>query len=170
MPKIVNHDAHKDEIAQRAASYFSEHGYSGVGMRGVAQYLGMSKSALYHYFPNKEALFLACTKQVIRQFPEPSGNSTEGEAAQLQELMDSMKQDFGSEMALVFDYLRGRKPDEIAEDPAMQETMAYFLGTVTRIVGKERAPETLAQIIGTLLLHYLSGGNWKADFHGLRID
>jgi TetR/AcrR family transcriptional regulator, transcriptional repressor of aconitase len=167
MPKIVNHDAYRDEIAQRAASYFSEHGYSGVGMRGVAQYLGMSKSALYHYFPNKEALFLACTKQVIRQFPEPNGNSAQGEAAQLQELMDSMKQSFGSEMALVFDYLRGKTPDEIAEDPAMQETVAYFLGSVTRIVGKERAPETLAQIIGTLLLHYFSGGTWRAVIPGL---
>ncbi len=167
MPKIVDHEAHKDEIARRAASYFSEHGYSGVGMRGVAQYLGMSKSALYHYFPNKEALFLACTRQVIRQFPEPGGNCAEGEAAQLQALMDSMKQDFGSEMALVFDYLRGKKPDEIAADPAMQETMAYFLAMVTRIVGQERAPETLAQIIGALLLHYFSGGTWKAGIPGL---
>nr|WP_320142660.1 TetR/AcrR family transcriptional regulator [uncultured Cohaesibacter sp.] len=163
MPKIIDHDAHKDDIAQRAASYFSEHGYSGVGMRGVAQYLGMSKSALYHYFPNKEALFLACTKQVMRQFPEPNGKSTLGEAAQLQELVDSMKEDFGSEMALLFDYLRGKTPDEIAEDLAMQEAMSYFLDAVTRIVGKERAPETLTQIVGTLFLHYFSGGTWKAN-------
>ena len=34
-------------------------------MRGVAQHLGVSKSALYHYFPTKEALFLACTQQVM---------------------------------------------------------------------------------------------------------
>ena len=68
---------------------------------------------------------------------------------------------------MFFDYLRGKTPDAIAEDPAMQETVAYFLGSVTRIVGKERAPETLTQIIGTLLLHYFSGGTWKAHVPGL---
>lgn len=163
MPKIIDHDAHKDDIAQRAASYFSERGYSGVGMRGVAQYLGMSKSALYHYFPNKEALFLACTKQVMRQFPEPNSNSALGEAAQLQELIDSMKEDFGTEMPLLFDYLRGKTPDEIAKDPAMQEAISYFLDLVIRIVGKERAQVTLTQIMGTLFLHYFSGGTWEAN-------
>ena len=34
-------------------------------MRKVAAYLGLSKSALYHYFPTKEHLFLACTRQVM---------------------------------------------------------------------------------------------------------
>lgn len=163
MPKKVDHDAHKEDIARRAASYFSEHGYSGVGMRGVAQFLGMSKSALYHYFPNKEALFLACTKQVVHQLPETSSNGPESEATQLQQLFDFIKDDFGQEMALLFDYLRGKTPDQIADDPAMQEAMSYFLGLVSRIVGKERAPEKLEQIMGHLLLHYFSGGTWTVD-------
>ena len=65
MPKIVDHQAHSQHLAQRAAGYFSDHGYAGTSMRAVAQHLGLSKSALYHYFPSKEDLFLACTKQVM---------------------------------------------------------------------------------------------------------
>jgi AcrR family transcriptional regulator len=170
MPKLIDHDARKTDIAQRAALYFSEHGYSGVGMRGIAQYLGMSKSALYHYFPNKDALFLACTKQVMRQFPKTDGNSAQGEIAQLQELVEFFKEDFGAEMALTFDYLRGKTPDEIATDPAMQEAMSGFLASVASIVGAERAPRTLAQIMGTMLLHYMSGGSWKAEVSNLHSE
>lgn len=170
MPKKIDHDAHKEDIARRAASYFSEHGYSGVGMRGVAQYLGMSKSALYHYFPNKKALFLACTKQLVREFPETSDNGSQSEAMQLQQLFEFIKDDFGSEMALLFDYLRGKSSDEIAGDPAMHEAMSYFLGLVTRIVGEERAPDTLEQIMGSLLLYYFSGETWKADLGSLRSE
>lgn len=170
MPKIVDHDAHKDDIAQRAAAYFSAHGYSGVGMRGIAQHLGMSKSALYHYFPDKESLFLACTKQVMRQFPEIGENDAREETVQLQELMDFISPDFGQEMALIFDYLRGKTPSEIAVDPAMQEAVSCFLATVTHIVGEERAPETLSQIMGTMLLHYFTGGSWKTDIKNRRSE
>lgn len=159
MPKKIDHDKHKEDIAQRAASYFSEHGYSGVGMRGVAQYLGMSKSALYHYFPTKESLFLACTKQVMRQFPDI--DSTQDEAGQLRQLADFIRQDFGAEMALLFDYLRGKSSQDIAQDPAMQEALSYFLGMVAQIVGMDRAPRTLEQIMGALLMDHLSGGTWE---------
>ena len=68
MPKIVDHEAHSVDLARRAVRYFSDHGYAGTSMRKVAAYLGLSKSALYHYFPTKESLFLACTRQVMARF------------------------------------------------------------------------------------------------------
>jgi len=67
-------------------------------------------------------------------------------------------------------HLRGKTPDEIATDPAMQEAMSGFLNSVTNIVGAERAPGTLTQIMGTMLLHYISGGSWTADVSNLRSE
>ena len=65
MPKIVDHDAYRRELVEKATQLFSGHGFSGLGMRQIANELGISKSALYHYFPSKELLFSACTEYVV---------------------------------------------------------------------------------------------------------
>lgn len=156
MPKIVDHDAHRTDLALRAASYFSEHGYGGVSMRKVATHLGVSKSALYHYFPTKEALFLACTKEVMKSVTVPQADGASQEA-QIQALTKAMALDFGSEMALLFDYLRGKTAAEIAQDEAMQLSMTTHRAVVAAIVGEDAAQETMERIMGRLLIGYLSG-------------
>jgi AcrR family transcriptional regulator len=158
MPKIVDRDKYKKDLAERAARFFSKHGYAGVGMRSIAQHLGMSKSALYHYFPTKESLFVASTEFVMSRVEEAPLDKATTEAAQLHVLMDSMQGDFGPEMALVFEYLRGKNPAEIASDEAMQLSLSTYLKTVERIVGPERAVDTLSVVMGQLMLDYLSGG------------
>jgi len=157
MPKIVDHDAYKLDLAQRAVSYFSEHGYGGTSMRKIADHLGLSKSALYHYFPTKEDLFLACTKQVMAAFDGDLIDPEASEAENLSRLTAVLRKDFDTEMALIFDYLRGKSADEIAADEAMQIAMQAYRNVVTAIVGPERAEETLARLMGELLLGYLSG-------------
>jgi AcrR family transcriptional regulator len=157
MPKIIDRDKYMEDLAARAAGLFSTHGYAGVGMRGVAEHLGMSKSALYHYFPSKEALFLACTKSTMGRMSGTTFDETTSEDAQLQLLVSSMRAEFGAEMALVFDYLRGKSPAQIASDEAMQLSLSAYLKTVEGIVGPERAAKALSDILGRLLLDYLSG-------------
>lgn len=48
----------KENILQVAVTLFSKHGFSGVSMRDLAKSVNMSTSALYHHFPNKQALYL----------------------------------------------------------------------------------------------------------------
>jgi predicted transcriptional regulator len=62
MPKNVDHDAYRLELAQKAARLFSKQGFAGLGMRSIAKELGISKSALNHYFPTKKGLLLAPRK------------------------------------------------------------------------------------------------------------
>ena len=159
MPKIIDRDKYKKDLAERAAGFFSKHGYAGVGMRGIAEHLGVSKSALYHYFPTKESLFLASTESIMSRVGEAPLDVATTESAQLLALVDSMRGDFGPEMALVFDYLRGKSPTEIAADETMQMSRSTYLKAVERIVGPERAVETLSVVIGRLMLDYLSGGD-----------
>lgn len=66
MPKIVDHDAYRAAIVDAAVQSFVVHGYGGLGMRDLARQLGISKSALYHYFPSKEALFRHVVDAVVR--------------------------------------------------------------------------------------------------------
>lgn len=157
MPKIVDHEAHSQDLAQRAAKYFSDHGYAGTSMRKVAAYLGVSKSALYHYFPTKEDLFLACTKQVMAGFDEDVVDPELSEAENLARLTDVLRKDFSTEMALTFDYLRGKSPTEISQDEAMQVAMEAYRTVAARIVGEERAEDALARLFGVMMLDYMSG-------------
>ncbi|WP_294222730.1 TetR/AcrR family transcriptional regulator [uncultured Shimia sp.] len=156
MPKIVDHEAHRADLALRAASFISEHGYGGVSMRKVATHLGVSKSALYHYFPTKEALFLASTKEVMKSIAVPQVSGTTHKA-QIQALTQAMAPGFGSEMALLFDYLRGKSAEEIAQDEAMQVSMAAHHAAVAEIVGEDAAQETLERMMGKLLIGYFRG-------------
>ena len=164
MPKIVDHVEYRKDLAARAASYFSAHGYAGVSMRKIAVHLGVSKSALYHYFSTKEALFLACTEQVmtcVTVDPPAEGASPE---QKIQALLNMLRRDFGSEMALLFDYLRGKSSGEIAGDEAMQIALETYRRATAEIVGESKVDRTLAMIMGGLLLEYLSGGTWEFTF------
>jgi len=48
----------KEYILQTAVALFSKQGFSGVSMRELAKSVNMSTSAVYHHFPNKQALYL----------------------------------------------------------------------------------------------------------------
>ena len=57
MPKIVDRDQYRKKLLNKCFDLFAEKGYASVTMREIAQRLGVSTGTLYHYFPNKEAMF-----------------------------------------------------------------------------------------------------------------
>ncbi len=52
-------DEKKDLIQQSATMCFSKYGYSKTTLEDIAHSIGMKKSSLYYYFPNKETLFIS---------------------------------------------------------------------------------------------------------------
>ncbi len=149
MPKIVDHDARRTAIAQQATELFARHGYAGLGMRKIAAELGVSKSALYHYFPDKEALFLACTT-LATDFDDTETVTT------LPAFLAEIDGVFPAEMALLFDYLRGRNPQDIATDPAMKLAMDRYRAQAETMGVDPNAG--LATIMGGLMIRYFDGG------------
>lgn len=55
----------KEEILAIAIPLFARSGYSGVSMRAIALKVGVSAAALYHHFPDKQALYLDAMVQVF---------------------------------------------------------------------------------------------------------
>jgi AcrR family transcriptional regulator len=47
------------EILDRSLELFAEHGFTGSSMRDIAKAVGVRESALYHHFPNKDAILEA---------------------------------------------------------------------------------------------------------------
>jgi AcrR family transcriptional regulator len=55
----------RSEILEAALDLFAEHGFAGASVRDLARAAGVRESALYHYFPSKDALFEAVIQSVV---------------------------------------------------------------------------------------------------------
>jgi TetR/AcrR family transcriptional regulator len=54
------HKAKREAMLREAASAFNRRGFHATSLDDIARSLGVTKAALYHYFPNKDALLRAC--------------------------------------------------------------------------------------------------------------
>jgi len=61
----VSKVATRDRILQAALQVFAEKGYHRALVDDIVQASRTSKGAVYHHFPNKEALFLALVDEFI---------------------------------------------------------------------------------------------------------
>lgn len=55
------------EILSAALRAFREHGYHATTLEHIGRRLGVRKTALYHYFPDKEAILYACHRESLTQ-------------------------------------------------------------------------------------------------------
>lgn len=70
--------AGEQAILDAAIRLFSENGFDGVSMRGVALEAGVSKSNIYHHFESKEALYLAIMQSSAQSLSEMVETLAEG--------------------------------------------------------------------------------------------
>ena len=166
MPKIVDHKAQRASLVERAIPMFREFGYHGLGMRKIANELGVSKSSLYHYFPSKEALFAACSKRIsVPEIDLPEDPSATERFDALIAVLGALDDDFRGELSLLLDYTRGMSREEVAEDALMQEALAGFGEAMVLIVGEEKAERALQRSLGLLMLRAFGA---DASFESLR--
>jgi AcrR family transcriptional regulator len=59
-----------DDILARAAVLFSERGYHAVGIRDLAEAVGLSTSTLYHYYRTKQDILFAIISRFLAEFTE----------------------------------------------------------------------------------------------------
>jgi len=55
-----------ESILQAATRLFIEHGFDGTSMYEIADALGVTRTAIYYYFKNKEAILVALTDNITR--------------------------------------------------------------------------------------------------------
>ncbi len=59
-----------DDILSRAATLFSQRGYHAVGIRDLAEAVGLSTSTLYHYYATKQDILFAIISRFLAEFTE----------------------------------------------------------------------------------------------------
>lgn len=65
MPRVSpgHLEARRQQILDGARAAFARHGYEGATVRVLEDEIGLSRGAIFHHFPDKEALFLALAER-----------------------------------------------------------------------------------------------------------
>jgi AcrR family transcriptional regulator len=67
MPKIVDHEQRRREVAQAVLRVVARQGVVGVTLNAIAAESGWSRGVLTHYFDNKSSLLEAALRQGMRE-------------------------------------------------------------------------------------------------------
>ena len=70
MPKVTQEhlDARRAEILAGARRAFAEHGYEGATVKRLEEATGLSRGAIFHYFENKNDLFVELAMEMNTRF------------------------------------------------------------------------------------------------------
>src|SRR5947199_2661723 len=58
------------QLLERGAELFTRHAYDELSMSAIAREAGISKALLYHYFPSKQAFFVATLQDPAERLAE----------------------------------------------------------------------------------------------------
>jgi AcrR family transcriptional regulator len=72
MPKVSQEhlDRRRQEILDGARRCFARFGYEGATVRRLEREIGLSRGAIFNYFPNKWELFFAIVRQEVDRSPD----------------------------------------------------------------------------------------------------
>jgi AcrR family transcriptional regulator len=70
MPQARDEQSMPDHILSSAAGLFSRRGYHAVGIRELADAVGLSTSTLYHYYATKQDILYAIISRFLREFTD----------------------------------------------------------------------------------------------------
>ena len=71
------------EVAERE---FASRGFSGAHLQAIAEQIGVQKTALYYYFPSKEALYVAVLRRMLEDFDRVVEGALEGPGSHVERL------------------------------------------------------------------------------------
>jgi AcrR family transcriptional regulator len=67
MPKIVNRDKKRSEIAQKAIALLAKKGFQATTIQDIADAAGLGKGTIYHYFKTKEEILLVVSEELFQE-------------------------------------------------------------------------------------------------------
>ncbi len=169
MPKIVDHKQRRQELALQASNIFLEHGYKNLGMRQLCDLLGMSKSAVYHYYQSKDELFKAATDAIINfdgdaliAQPLAVNASPAQKVENFIALFKQISPRFFKEIQLITDYIQVIGETNVASDPSMILAQRKYLELFAKYISAEQQYQLFTLMLG-LLSHQMMAGQHLDD-------
>src|SRR3954468_7406419 len=138
MPKVsADHlQARRRQILDGARSSFARHGYEGATVRLLEEQIGMSRGAIFHHFPDKDALFLALAEEDADEVA-----AVVNEAG----LVEAMRRLRGKDAGWLGVQLEVAR--RVSTDPAFRELWAPPLGGISRATQARLARQRDAGVV-----------------------
>ena len=164
----------REKILDAAEVLFARRGFSGVGMREVAEASGLGKSSLFHHFKTKVDLYAAVVgrildlmeTQLLRALAQ-GGSPLERFDRWLDTLIDILAEHQAAARLLLRslfedDDLSGETPEERAVEKIIERMFAAGSnllreGMETGLFRMASIPHTLQSLVGLTVYHFASG-------------
>ncbi|MBI3785730.1 MAG: TetR/AcrR family transcriptional regulator [Deltaproteobacteria bacterium] len=164
----------RDKILDAAEDLFSRRGFAGIGMREVADAVGLSKSSLFHHFSSKAELYAAVVGRILDIIDQRTmaalaigGDVLTRFDRWLDTLMDTLAEHHNAGRLLLRSLF---EDDELngtsAEERHVDETIKHVFGAVSRllqegmqagVLRKRSIPHVLQSLVGLTVYHFASG-------------
>jgi AcrR family transcriptional regulator len=102
MPKIVDHEARREEIAQVACRVVASHGFEQATVLRIAREAGYTTGMVAHYFDSKQEIILAALRLILRRIEERLASPEAADAALLDLLGEALPLDEQSRTECAF--------------------------------------------------------------------
>ena len=174
-PRPPERPTSHDKILEVAEALFARRGFSGVGVREVAEAAGLSKSSLFHHFRNKVQLYEAVLGRVLARIEERlqvALDATGDAAERLDRWIDSLIDVLAEHPLTARLLLRGLfeeddfPADATPEGREAQDTLLRIIHGLRSLLreGVERGAfravsgaHTVQTLIGATVYHFASG-------------
>jgi TetR/AcrR family transcriptional regulator len=165
----------REKILDVAERLFARGGYEGVGLREVAEQVGLGKSSLFHHFNSKDQLYCEVLARVlgrIRLHLDPVVNASISPADKLvrwvETLVDALAEQPTTARLLMRELVEDEqfRPAELPEAAAAQANLAGILRGIRELLEEGVArgvfrpvsvPQTIQTLIGATVYHFASG-------------
>lgn len=87
MPKIVDHEARRDEIAQIACRVVATHGFEHATVARIARAAGYTTGMVAHYYVSKQDIILAALRLMLLRIEERLVGKRSGRAPKLVDVL-----------------------------------------------------------------------------------
>src|SRR5579864_6706246 len=87
MPKIVDHDQRRDEIALVACRVLAGYGFDQATIVRIAREAGYTTGMVAHYFDTKQDIIVAALRLILRRIEQRLTPSAAGQSADLLTLL-----------------------------------------------------------------------------------
>jgi len=78
MPKIVDHDQRREEIAHVACEVIARHGFEQATVARIARAAGFTTGMVAHYFENKQQIVIAALRLILTRMEQRLMRSSRG--------------------------------------------------------------------------------------------
>jgi TetR/AcrR family transcriptional regulator len=164
----------RDKILDAAEDLFARRGFSGIGMREVAEVAGLGKSSLFHHFKSKAELYAAVVGRILDLFDQrltaalaAGGDPLARFDRWIDALIDTLAEYRTAARLLLRslfedDELAGTSEEEQHADRTIKRmfsALANLLreGMETGVFRLGNIPHTLQSLVGLTVYHFASG-------------